>query len=94
MVKLTITLLLRDQDPQYIELLEKDTYSDSHAGGDYFVMKHLIDLMMGLHSQPQPPGSRINMTEIIPFNESIRSTIIGCMAENSIVFGTQLYSIG
>jgi predicted dehydrogenase len=88
MVKLTITLLLRDQDPQYIELLEKDTYSDSHAGGDYFVMKQLIDLMMGLHSQPH------NMTEIIPFDDAIRSTIIGCLAENSIDFGTQLYSEG
>ena len=79
MVNLKISLELNNQLPIIIQLETDNSINKSHAGGDYYVMKTLINLMSG------------DKNEVVTFAESVRSTYIGCLAEQSINYGKQLY---
>jgi predicted dehydrogenase len=81
MVNLKILLELNGQKPISIQLETDNSVNKSHAGGDYYVMKTLINLMLG------------DNNEVVTFNESVRSTMIGLLAEHSIDHGEQLYYV-
>jgi predicted dehydrogenase len=76
---LKILLTLHGEDPVIIHLGNNDSSYGSHAGGDYYVVQTLINLMSG------------DKNEVVTFNEAIRSTVIGCLAEKSIECGEQVY---
>jgi predicted dehydrogenase len=81
MVNLKILLELNDQSPITVQLESDNSANKSHAGGDYYVMKTLINLMSG------------DKNEVVTFNESVRSTMIGLLAEHSINHDEQLYYV-
>ena len=87
MIDLEITLELYKEGTLEVTssqmiLLKNEASADSHAGGDYYVMQTLINLM-----------SNSKIDEIVTFDEAIRSTIIGCLAEKSINEGEQIYQM-
>lgn len=89
-INLNIVLSLIDLDTGLISELNislndsSNVATNSHAGGDYHVMRTLVDLMKSyLNERPYDC--------VVEFSEAIRSTVIGCLAEKSIEFGEQVY---
>jgi predicted dehydrogenase len=78
-INLKILLTLHEEEPVIVHFENNDSTYGSHAGGDYYVIQTLINLMSG------------DKNEVVTFNESIRSTVIGCLAEKSIDSGEQIY---
>jgi hypothetical protein len=63
-----------DKDNNHLRTIEYDyDKNDGHGGSDYYVMETFVNLMLDHKSH-----------NCVSFNEAIRATYIGCLAEKSL----------
>jgi predicted dehydrogenase len=69
MVNLAITINVKDR----VDTINLVNLMDGHAGGDYYLLNTMVDLL-----------TKTNKNEVVTFEEAMRSTIIGCLSEQSV----------